>query len=184
MKKEINRNDFTIEKLNELRDYFSYNPESGDLIKIKKTSKSDTRSVLFVPITKTRSSNNTSQNDDYICIIFNKQSFVGHRIAYMLHYNEILLGTDIIDHIDGNTLNNKISNLRKTTHTGNMTNQKIRTNNSTGVTGVKKTQYNTYMASIEVNKKRITKTFTTFEEAKLCREAWNVEYGFKTNDKK
>lgn len=34
----------------------------------------------------------------------------------------------IIDHIDGNPRNNKLSNLRWTTHSENMLNQKIRTN--------------------------------------------------------
>ena len=29
------------------------------------------------------------------CLYLRKKSYVSHRIAYMLHYNEILLGTDV-----------------------------------------------------------------------------------------
>ena len=182
-KQKIIRIDFNMELLDEIREHFNYNPDEGYLYKIKKTSSSDTRSKLFEPITKVRKSNNTSQNDEYVFIVFKKKSYVSHRIAYMLHYNEILLGTDVIDHKDGNTLNNKINNLVKSTHTGNMKNQKIRTNNSTGMTGVKLTKYGTYTASIDVDKKRICKSFTTLEEAKECRQKWNELYKYTTNEK-
>jgi hypothetical protein len=43
---------------------------------------------------------------------------------------------DDVDHIDGNKSNNQLSNLRWTTHTENMWNQKISKNNKSGVKGV------------------------------------------------
>lgn len=44
-----------------------------------------------------------------------------HRIIFLLCYGYL---PDIIDHIDGNTINNKIENLREATHTQNMGNRK------------------------------------------------------------
>jgi len=56
-----------------------------------------------------------------------------HRIAWLYHY-----GTwpDEIDHINGDTSDNRIENLRSVSHTENMRNCKLRKDNSSGVSGV------------------------------------------------
>jgi hypothetical protein len=62
----------------------------------------------------------------------------------------------VIDHLDGNPLNNQKSNLRICTHADNMRNSKIPINNTSGFKGVsffKKN--NTYMSSIRFNDKKI-----------------------------
>ena len=62
----------------------------------------------------------------------------------------------VIDHIDGNTLNNQKINLRICTQSQNCGNQKIPINNTTGFKGVQFNKIqNRYYAQITVNKKNI-----------------------------
>lgn len=56
-----------------------------------------------------------------------------HRIIFLMHYGYL---PKYIDHIDCNKLNNCIENLRESTHSQNMMNQKIRSNNTTGIKNV------------------------------------------------
>jgi uncharacterized protein YigA (DUF484 family) len=51
-----------------------------------------------------------------------------------LYHNGYL--PDLIDHIDGNKLNNRIENLREASKQENCQNQKVRLTNSSGVKGV------------------------------------------------
>lgn len=76
-----------------------------------------------------------------------------------------------IDHIDGNPLNNKKSNLRICTQSENMANGKLRKDNATGVPGVwYVTNEKLWYAQIQKERKqRHIGCFRTFEEAKLAR---------------
>lgn len=56
-----------------------------------------------------------------------------HRLAWMYVYGEY---PDRIDHIDGNGLNNKISNLRVISHGDNIRKARIAKNNTSGFKGV------------------------------------------------
>jgi hypothetical protein len=62
----------------------------------------------------------------------------------------------VIDHLDGNPLNNKKNNLRICTHAENMRNSKININNKSGYKGVSyQENRNNYRASIKFNNKTI-----------------------------
>jgi HNH endonuclease/AP2 domain len=74
-----------------------------------------------------------------------------------------------VDHIDGNTLNNRRDNLRVCTGRQNRFNQKRRSDNQTGFKGVSKTN-SRYKAAIMVNQKSIY--LGTFDTAPLAHEAY------------
>ena len=62
-----------------------------------------------------------------------QRSILLHRLAWYIHYGSL---PNIIDHIDGDVLNNSIKNLRSCTQQQNTYNRKIRKDNKTGYKGV------------------------------------------------
>lgn len=82
----------------------------------------------------------------------------------------------LVDHIDGNTLNNLESNLRKCNKRENNINIKKKINNTSGFTGVSKNG-NKWKARINCNNKKITiGIFDTFNEAVLARGKADLRY--------
>ena len=65
----------------------------------------------------------------------NSSTFKVHRIVYKLFYPDFDENL-MIDHIDGNRLNNKIENLRAVSHTENMRNKSKYKSSKTGVNGI------------------------------------------------
>lgn len=61
--------------------------------------------------------------------------FAVHRIIWEMFYGTLSKG-QLVDHKDGNTINNDISNLRVVDNKTNCLNQWKRTNNKSGITGV------------------------------------------------
>lgn len=107
----------------------------------------------------------------------------GHRIVYALFHK---LDTRlVIDHIDGDSLNNRISNLRQVPQDLNTRNIKIRKLNSTGVTGITRRkrkhlsfyQYDAVCALADGTQLR--KEFSTYkrseEEAFRLACEWRIE---------
>lgn len=90
----------------ELKNYLKYNPETGEIIWIDKPGKR-------VQIGNIAGGLNTSKNQGYIQIRFNKKLYLAHRIAWYLHYG--VWPQNYIDHINGIRTDNKISNLRDVT---------------------------------------------------------------------
>lgn len=83
----------------------------------------------------------------------------------------------VIDHINRNKLDNRKANLRVCTHQQNDWNKDIISTNTSGYTGVTKTQYNTWQATIEVNGRKIyLGSFKTKEEAILVRQQAEIDY--------
>lgn len=66
-------------------------------------------------------------------VMYENKTYKMHRLIFALHHGYC---PKIIDHIDGNPLNNKISNLREATHSQNMQNSRLRKDNKSGEKGV------------------------------------------------
>lgn len=62
-----------------------------------------------------------------------------HRIVWSLFYNQEL-GDCVIDHIDGNALNNKIENLRKASFAENSRNRKLSKNKKIELKGIEESK--------------------------------------------
>lgn len=72
--------------------------------------------------------------------------------------HRLILGAksgEMVDHINGNSLDNRRSNLRLATHKTNGQNRSKQRNNTTGFKGVNKYRNGKFRASIVVNRKSI-----------------------------
>lgn len=115
----------------------------------------DTGVFQWVEVTGNQCKLNTplecSPSCDYLLITIDKVTYRAHRLAWLYVYG--VMPNSIIDHIDGNTKNNAISNLRKADRVTNGYNSKLRCDSKTGVKGVTwdKTR-NKYRVCLVVNK--------------------------------
>lgn len=82
-----------------------------------------------------------------------------------------------IDHINGNTLDNRRKNLRICTNSANLRNGSIRVNNTSGKTGVSKARSGKWVAEIKVKyKKKFLGTFEEIDDAIKAREKAEKKY--------
>ena len=95
--------------------------------------------------------------------------YLAHRIVWLITHGE--WPDHHIDHIDRNPLNITPSNLRKCTHAQNHQNVGVRSDNSSGVTGVSFLKKSgRWLAYININRKRIRiGEFEDFEDAVKAR---------------
>lgn len=64
-----------------------------------------------------------------------KRRYYAHRVIWEMHFGEIKKGM-CIDHIDGDGLNNRMSNLRLVSLSDNQRNRRLPDKNTTGIQGV------------------------------------------------
>jgi len=69
----------------------------------------------------------------YLSVYVNGSPFRVHRLIFLYHKGYL---PKYLDHIDGDTLNNKIENLRPCTNSENLMNAKLSKLNTSGIKGV------------------------------------------------
>lgn len=155
---------------NRLKELLDYNPVTGIF-----TNKINRASVKKGDVA------GTLNGHGYWQLSVDNEITEAHRLVWLYEYGYAPSGQ--IDHIDGNPLNNRISNLRDVTSSDNSRNQARRSDNKTGITGVYYCkQRNKYCVQISSGNKRIRLgRFETIEEAKAVREAAEVKYNYHPN---
>ena len=113
---------------------------------------------------KTRKTKICKNKDGYPIIRFAGNARLVHRLVFLMVHG---YKPKQIDHIDGNSSNFAINNLRDCGQTENMMNKKVQSNSKTGLKGVfwDKT-FKRWVASVAVKGKQYRKTgFKTAEDA-------------------
>lgn len=104
-------------------------------------------------------------NTGYIAIEIDSKQYKAHRLAWLYINGE--MPKNLIDHIDCNRLNNKISNLRESTYQTNNENYKTPKTNKSGVKNVSwYKSLNKWVVSISV--KKIKKTIGYFDDLEFA----------------
>lgn len=109
-------------------------------------------------------------SNGYRYIRVNQKMMLAHRIAWFMQYGEDPEG-QLIDHINGNRLDNRIANLRIATYSQNSANAKRHSRNTSGLKGASKVLRNgkwtgRWQSSITFQRKQMhLGSFGTKEEA-------------------
>ena len=154
-----------------LKEILSYNPETGEFIHLLSRGKGK----------KGRVAGSVHPTKEYRYIRIEGKNYFSHRLAWFYVYGE--WPQDQIDHIDGNRLNNRIENLRDVTNAENRRNTKRQSNNTSGVTGVRRRKnHRKWEARIKVNRRCIhLGYFNDMETARRVRKEAEKRYGFHEN---
>lgn len=138
--------------------YVSYNPDTGQFIRLKPTSRKTKVGEIVGTYHKATG---------YVYLSINKKKYRAHRLAWFYSYG--YWPENDIDHINGNRADNRLENLREATRSENMYNQtRVRKNSKIKVTGV---SYNRdrYRARINAEGKQYhIGTYDTIEEAETA----------------
>jgi hypothetical protein len=166
----VSSNQLTYARVCEL---FSYNAETGTITRKKTIAPNAKKGDVAGCIRKL-----PNRGINYITIRVDNFYYQAHRLAWLLHYG--VLPEHNIDHIDGNGLNNAISNLRDVPQLLNAKNQKRSSTNTSGVTGVSRhLQTGKWRAYINDNGQQIALgLFSSKDDAVAARKIASKSLGY------
>jgi hypothetical protein len=165
-----------LPELKYLQECFDYNRETGELFwKVRPMHH-------FVDLGTYKSWNSRFSGKrisyissvGYYAVRINESRYQVHRIIWKLEHSED--PSELIDHKDGNKLNNRITNLREATHQEN--NRNVNARNIIGVKGVTfRKNKGDYQVNITLDRKTYhLGLFETIEEASLAYQKASLEH--------
>ena len=107
----------------------------------------------------------------------------GHRVIWSMAHGVPLDEVGLIDHIDGNKSNNRLSNLRMVSQQENCRNAKLYKSNTSGVPGVMwEESHKAWSAKINFGgRQRRIGRFKKFEDAVAARKRAEAQHGYHPN---
>ena len=120
-------------------------------------------------------------DDRYLQTSVDQKKYMVHRIIWLISYG--CFPAEQIDHIDGNGLNNRLSNLREVSDAENKKNLPMRSDNKSGVTGVSwHRKANKWISQIQVKgENNYLGIFTNLEDALKARSEAEIKLDFHRN---
>lgn len=154
-----------------LKKILNYNSETG--IFTNKTTRSN-RAIK-------NSIAGNIQKDGYVRIRINRKNYYAHRLAWLFVYGDMPTGH--IDHINHNKADNRMINIRESTHQENCKNQSKRSDNTSGVVGVSwNKKRNRWEARIKIDgTNKFLGYFVNFHKAVNARKNHEVLYNYHEN---
>ncbi|ASC26533.1 HNH endonuclease [Klebsiella pneumoniae subsp. pneumoniae] len=117
----------------------------------------------------------------YLSLAIDEVKFQAHRVAWAIYHQSSPSG--VIDHINGNKTDNRITNLRVVEFCENMKNVKRYSNNTSGIAGVRwYSQRSKWVAYINVDgKRKQLGYYALLDDAIDARKKAEVENGYHEN---
>lgn len=162
-----------------LKALFDYNPETGDLT-WKRRPYSDFKHAGRCDHWNMRFAGKIAgyaRDDGRRSVVVGGTIFLTHRIIWVIMFGYLPPNT-ILDHANGNPLDNRISNIRIATRLDNCRNQKTPSVNTSGAMGVSRTRNGLkWRARINVNCQEVRLGhFASFDDAVRARLAAERKY--------
>ncbi len=148
------------------REHLSYNSETGEF-------------TWAVPGPGRSKKAGSHAGRGYRAIYILGRRYKSHRLAWLMVHGYLPSSDLTIDHVNGDTADNRISNLRLAALSENSMNARLCRRNTTGVKGVYRDRLK-YRASIMIKGVRFSANLDTLEEAtaaiKAARESLHGEF--------
>lgn len=153
-----------------LKSVVTYDPETGHFIWIGESS----------PRRQCGDRMGTVLSDKgYLRAVVGGRSYLLHRLAWLYVYGRLPCG--FIDHINHDTRDNRIENLRSVDRRGNGRNMLIRSDNSSGAVGVYRSGKKWVAQMFAGGASKYLGTFGSFDAAAKARREAEDRHGFHEN---